>query len=60
MAPVYYAAAMVAQERFEASIANGYLGMFMDSVTDYMIREANQNTALGPTADPPVIPKVIV
>ena len=60
MAPVYYAAAMVAQERFEASVATRLLGQFYDSVTDYMMREANQDTAISTPGDEVVIPKVII
>jgi len=60
MAPVYYAAALIAQERFEASMANIYRGMFMDHVNDYTVREANQNPSFEAKADPPIVPKVIV
>jgi hypothetical protein len=59
MAPVYYAAAMVAEERFEDKIANRLRGMFADTVVDYSIREANQNPSLAATAEEPIIPKVI-
>ena len=59
MLPIYWAEALLLQEQHEYQKAGTALAMFSKGVTDYAIRENNQNPTLFPTSQPLPPPKVI-
>ena len=60
MAPVYYAAACLLEESHEIDKAIYYQRKFHDMVTDYKIRENNNNPTLFPSGSPTIPVKVTV
>ena len=58
MAPVYYAAGMLARENFEQDEADRLLGLFYDQARNYKVKEANQNTKMFPRNVDFYVPKV--
>lgn len=58
MAPVYYAAAKIAEENFEYQVANRHMANFFDQVTKYSTRNNNQNPKMFPQRVQYVKPRV--
>ena len=57
-APVYYSAAMLAQENDDDSIYRREMAMFIDQVNRYRIQENNQTPTLFPQGTPFKVPRV--
>lgn len=60
MAVVYYAASMLAENNFEAGIADRYLAQFNRIAEKYIIKKANNNTAFLPKNKVQRFPRVVM